>query len=59
MDDGSQRHGAGDLATTADRFDALADTADLMGDADTARRWRELASGLRLQAMGLLDADPS
>lgn len=50
-----QRQDLQDLARTAERFDSLADTAELMGDNDSAARFRELASGLRLQAMALLD----
>ena len=48
----------GDLAAVAraaDRMDAVADTADLMGDVDGAIMWRARASNLRLDAMDLLD----
>jgi hypothetical protein len=43
------------MARTADRFDALADVADLMGDEDGAARLRAQASRLRLDAIELLD----
>jgi len=43
------------LASTADRLDALADTAELMGDDAGADRIREQASTCRLRAMKLLD----
>jgi hypothetical protein len=43
------------LAAVADRADALADTAELMGDDEGARRLREQAADLRLRAMRLLD----
>jgi hypothetical protein len=39
----------------AERLDALADTAELMGDDHTATRWRVHAQDLRLRAMTLLD----
>ena len=38
----------------ADRLDALADTAELMGDPAGSERLREQASSRRLQAMALL-----
>lgn len=44
-----------DLERTADRFDELADTAELMGDTDGAVRLRDQASTWRLRAMRLLD----
>lgn len=43
------------LTSTADRLDAMADTAELMGDAAGADRFRERACGYRLRAMKLLD----
>ncbi len=43
------------LASTADRLDALAETADLMGDDAGAIRFRERAWNCRLRAMQLLD----
>ena len=43
------------LTLAADRLDALADTAELMGDAAGAARLRADASTRRLQAMTLLD----
>jgi hypothetical protein len=43
------------LAAVADRADALADTAELMGDDEGAQRLREQAADLRLRAMRLLD----
>jgi hypothetical protein len=45
----------GDLSAIADRLSSLADTAELMDDADTAARFRDAAAVMRLQAMGLLD----
>ena len=44
-----------DLTRIADRLDAWADSAELMGDDDHARRLREQARTARLQAMHLLD----
>ena len=55
MDDESQSRDLRVLARTADRLDALADAADLMGDDDGADRLRDLASTCRLRAMTLLD----
>lgn len=43
------------LQRFADRLDALADTAELMGDADGAERFRSHASSQRLRAMAWLD----
>ncbi len=45
----------GHLSETADRFDELAETAELMGDADGAQQLRERALALRMEAMKLLD----
>jgi hypothetical protein len=48
----------GDLAAVtraADRMDAMADIADLMGDVDGAIMWHARASNLRLDAMRLID----
>ncbi len=42
-------------AKVADRLDALADTADLMGDEATASRLHARAMRARLEAMGRLD----
>ena len=42
----------------ADRLDALADTAELMGDDAGAIRFRRQASHVRLEAMDLLDESP-
>ena len=39
----------------AARLDELADTAELMGDHAGADRFREEATGYRMQAMHLLD----
>ncbi len=39
----------------ADRLDALADVADLMGDAEGAAQYRERAAAVRMAAMRLLD----
>ena len=46
---------AGALMRSAERFDELADTADLMGDAETAAACREQATDCRMRAMTLLD----
>ena len=43
------------LRASADRYDEFAETADLMGDACNAERFRALAHGRRLMAMELLD----
>jgi hypothetical protein len=43
------------LARSAERFDELADTAELMGDAETAATCREHATDCRMRAMTLLD----
>jgi hypothetical protein len=48
----------GDLAAVtraADRMDAMADIADLMGDVDGAIMWHARASNLRLDALHLID----
>jgi hypothetical protein len=42
-------------AKVADRLDALADTADLMGDEETACRLHAQAIRARLDAMARLD----
>ena len=42
-------------AKVADRLDALADTADLMGDEETACRLHAQATRARLDAMARLD----
>jgi hypothetical protein len=55
VDDGQARGDVPALAAVADRADALADTAELMGDDEGARRLREQAADLRLRAMRLLD----
>jgi hypothetical protein len=39
----------------ADRLDALAETAELMGDEAGSSRLREQATRVRLEAMNLLD----
>jgi hypothetical protein len=44
-----------ELEKAADRLDALADTAELMGDDDGATRFRADAARQRLHAMALLD----
>ena len=44
-----------ELEKAADRLDALADTAELMGDDDGATRFRTGAARQRLRAMRLLD----
>jgi hypothetical protein len=43
------------LQAIAERLDALADTAELMGDLSGEARWREQAAGRRMQALALLD----
>jgi hypothetical protein len=55
VDDEVRRRGVRALESTADRLDALADTAELMGDGGGAARFRAHASNRRLQAMALLD----
>ncbi len=45
----------GRLSESADRFDELGETAELMGDADGAHELRERALALRMAAMRLLD----
>ena len=44
-----------DLVATADRLDALAETAELMGDDGGVARFRSEASAMRIRAMTLLD----
>lgn len=55
MENEPERRGLLALADAADRLDAMADTAELMGDAAGADRFRERASTCRLRAMKLLD----
>jgi len=43
------------LQGAANRLDTLAETAELMGDSDGARRLRDAAAIARLRAMKLLD----
>lgn len=43
------------LSQAADRFDELAEIAELMGDDDGAARFREQAARCRAQAMCILD----
>ena len=43
------------LTSVAERLDALADTADLMGDERNAERFRSVAADCRSRAMDLLD----
>ena len=46
---------AASLSQRADRFDELAEVAELMGDDAGAIRWRERAARCRVEAMRLLD----
>jgi hypothetical protein len=55
MDDESRSRDVLALTSTADRLDALAETAELMGDEAGACRFRERASACRMRAMQLLD----
>lgn len=55
MDDEAQEPCLRELVVAADRLEALADTAELMGDDDGAARFRAAASRQRLRAMALLD----
>jgi len=55
VDDELERRDVRVLVRAADRLDALADTAELMGDGGGAARFRADASNRRLQAMALLD----
>lgn len=50
-----RRRGAGAMTRAAERLDELADTAELMGDADGAAWLRAEAAGRRHVAMALLD----
>ena len=55
MDDEGREQSVRELGKAADRLDALADTAELMGDDDGASRFRADAARRRLRAMALLD----
>ena len=55
MEPTSRDADARELARRADRLDALAEIADLMGDGEGAARWRTQAWIRRLEAMALLD----
>ena len=55
MDHEFERHDVPAMTRAADRMDSLAETADLMGDADGAMQWRHRAAELRIRAMSLLD----
>ncbi len=50
-----QRRLARHLSEAADRFNDLADVAELMGDDDGAARFRAQALSRRMQAMSVLD----
>ena len=50
-----QRRLARHLSEAADRFNDLADVAELMGDDDGAARFRAQALSRRMQAMAVLD----
>ena len=45
------------LCSVADRFDDLADTAELMGDEAGAQRFRSAAAARRAIALTMLDGD--
>jgi hypothetical protein len=53
----AERPAIDELAEAADRLDALAELADLMGDDDGAVRFRAQGSRCREQAMLLLDSE--
>jgi hypothetical protein len=55
MDDERRERTLRELVTAADRLEALADTAELMGDEAGAAGFRDQASHHRLAAMALLD----
>jgi hypothetical protein len=55
MDDDRRQRLVQELERAADRLQALADTAELMGDDDGAARLRAEATRQRLRAMELLD----
>ena len=55
MDDEHRKRSLEALVSAADRLEALADTAELMGDDENAARFRAEASRQRLRAMALLD----
>ncbi len=55
MDDERRKLSLEELMSAADRLEALADTAELMGDDDNAALFRAEASQQRLRAMALLD----
>ena len=55
MDDERRERSVRELEKSADRLDALADTAELMDDDEGARRFRADAARRRLRAMALLD----
>jgi hypothetical protein len=55
MDDEHRDRSLNQLVSAADRYEALADTAELMGDDEGAARFRAEASWRRLRAMALLD----
>jgi hypothetical protein len=55
MDDERRERSLRELVRVTDRLEALADTAELMGDDDVAARFRAEASRQRLRAMALLD----
>lgn len=55
MNPDEQRRAADQLCSRADRFDELADVAELMGDDATAVRFRGDAARCRERAMALLD----
>jgi hypothetical protein len=46
------------LVATADRLNELAETAELMGDQDTANTMRDRAGRMRMAAMDLMPPPP-
>lgn len=55
MDEFAERNPVIVLTEAADRLDALAESAELMGDGSTAADWHAKANELRLRAMSSFD----